>query len=166
MSPKARKALKELGIPIRKPRVEKGKEKSNYEPPHIEELPESRTRTASPAPQPTNNQAGGPRQSAKKLSHRVENTGTGSASAQVCLAISPDHQLLTRGPEKAPFPRQGSQICSYCTFTACASQNSFPDSYPVCLSSCKMPTSRDIFLRLTSGCLTLFSAVCLGLRTL
>jgi hypothetical protein len=104
MSPKARKALKELGIPIRKPRVEKGKEKSNYEPPHIEELPESRTRTASPAPQPTNNQAGGPRQSAKKLSHRVENTGTGSASAQVCLAISPDHQLLTRGPKRPPFP--------------------------------------------------------------
>ena len=30
MSPEARKALKELGMPIRKPRAEKGKEKSNY----------------------------------------------------------------------------------------------------------------------------------------
>jgi hypothetical protein len=76
MSPEARKALKELGMPIRKPRAEKGKEKSNYEPPHVEELPESRTRTASPATQPTNNQAEGSRRSAKELSHRVENTGT------------------------------------------------------------------------------------------
>jgi hypothetical protein len=55
MSPKARKALKELGILIYKPRVEKGKEKSNYKPPYIKKLPESHIRTASLAIQPINN---------------------------------------------------------------------------------------------------------------
>jgi hypothetical protein len=49
MSPKAYKALKELGILIYKPRVEKGKEKSNYKPPYIKELLESYIRTISPA---------------------------------------------------------------------------------------------------------------------
>jgi hypothetical protein len=47
MSLKAYKALKELGILIHKPRVEKGKEKSNHEPPHIKKLLKSHTRTAS-----------------------------------------------------------------------------------------------------------------------
>ena len=47
MSLKAYKALKELGILIYKPRIEKGKEKSNYKPPYIKELPEFHTRTIS-----------------------------------------------------------------------------------------------------------------------
>ena len=84
-----------------------------------------------------------------------------------CLLRSayPSHQTsstFSEGPEQAPSPSQGSQICSHCTFTTCASQNSFPDSYPRLPPSCKMPTCSDIFLRLTLGCLTSFSAVCLG----
>ena len=37
---------------------------------------------------------------------------------------------FNEGPEKAPYPSQGSQICSHYTFTTCTSQNSFSDSYP------------------------------------
>jgi hypothetical protein len=78
-----------------------------------------------------------------------------------CLLRSahPSHQTsstFNEGPEMAPFPSQGSQSCSHCTFIAC----------PVCRLHEKCPHAGDIFLRLTSGCLTSFSAVCLGLRAI
>lgn len=54
-----------------------------------------------------------------------------------CLLKSahPSHQTsstFNEGPEPPPppFPSQGSQICSHCAVTTCASHNSFPDSYP------------------------------------
>ena len=77
----------------------------------------------------------------------------GSASTEVCSPI-PSHQTFTtfnEGPENAPFPSQGSQICSHCTFTTCASQNSSQTVIPVCPSSYILPTCSDIFLRITSG---------------
>ena len=59
----------------------------------------------------------------------------GSTSAHVCSSLlthlTRHRQLLTRGPNPhPPFPSQGSQICSHCAVTTCASHNSFPDSYP------------------------------------
>lgn len=77
----------------------------------------------------------------------------GSASAQVCLGllnISPEIVNFNKGAKKAPSSARGSQICSHCnlTFTTCASQNSFPDSYrrlPVVMQNAKTPIRRDLF---------------------
>ena len=83
----------------------------------------------------------------------------GSPSAHVCSGLlthlTRHRQLLARDPKRPPFPAKGSQICSHYTFTTCVSQNSFSDSY----------SRLSVFMQ-NGTCLTSFSAVCLGLRTL
>jgi len=74
-------------------------------------------------------------QSSRDLAPPLLRLAQGRLSFGSCLLRSahPSHQkssTFNEVPEKAPFPSQGSQIYSHCTFTTCTSQNSFPDSYP------------------------------------
>jgi hypothetical protein len=91
----------------------------------------------------------------------------GSASAHVCSGLLTHltryRQLLTRGLKRPPFPARDPKSVPTAPSQHVSVTTHSQTVIPVCLSSCKIPTCRDIFWRLTSGCLTSFSAVCLGL---